>query len=220
MNYARLTLVMLATVMALPVFADGLVDDCIKLAQGGVGEEVVVAWAERQGGGNLSAADILRLKDGKVPDRAIATLIRSGSRVPMMHGEMRAEQPQIQTVPAQHQTVAYEPTTTCSTCATPATSYVYTDSYPTYSYYGGYPYYSSYYYPRYYGYYGYGYPGFGLSFNFGRGGYYGGYRGGYYGGYRGGYYGGYSGGYRGGFSGGFSTGYRGGFSSGSHGGRR
>ena len=202
MNYSRLSLVLLAAVMALPVFADGLVDDCIKLTQGGVGEEVIVAWAERQGGSNLSATDVLRLKDGKVPDRAIAALLRAGIRVPMMRGEMRPEQPQIQAAPAvQRQTVAYEPATT--TCAAPSTSYVYTDSYPSYSYYGGYPYYSSYY-PS-YGYYGYGYPGFGLSLNFGRG---------YYGGYRGGYYGGYRGGFSGGFRGGFSSG--GGFRGGRH----
>ena len=41
MKYARLSLMALAAVLALPVFAD-TVDDCIKLAQGGVGEEVIV----------------------------------------------------------------------------------------------------------------------------------------------------------------------------------
>ena len=43
MLYTRLSLVLLAAVMTLPVFADGVVDDCIKLSQGGVGEEVTPA---------------------------------------------------------------------------------------------------------------------------------------------------------------------------------
>jgi len=213
MKYTRMTLLALAAILTLPVFAD-VVDDCIKLAQGGVGEEVIVAWAERQGPATLTATDVLRMKEGKVPDKAIASLIRSGARMqmpmqPMMQPEMRmpAQEQPTQTI-AVPRTVSYE--------ASP-TTYVYSDPAPVYysSYYSGYPYY----------YRGYGYPyygsyGLGLSFNFGgRGGYYGhgyyggGYRGGYYGGGHGGYYGGS--GYRGGYSGGG----HGGYSGGSHGGR-
>jgi len=184
MKYTRLTLLALAAVLALPVFAD-VVDDCIKLAQGGVGEEVIVAWADRQGGANLTAADVLRLKDGKVSDKAIATLIRAGMRMqapmPMqqpMQMQMPAQQQPSQTVTVPH-TVSYESSPTV----------VYSDPTPVYytSYYSGYPYYYSGY-PYYYGYPYYGY-GLGLSFNFGRGGYGHGY---YGGGYRGGS--GYSGG--------------------------
>ena len=235
MKYARLSLMALAAVLALPVFAD-TVDDCIKLAQGGVGEEVIVAWAERQNTTSMSATEVLRLKDGKVPDRAIAALLRSGRHIqmqqpmPAMQMEQQPMQQEAQQNVAVPRTVSYEPSTT------------YVESSPVvYSSYG-YPYYSSYGYPYYSGYYGgYGYPyyGVGLSFGFGRGyyggygrgwggyggrgGYYGGYRGGYGGGYRGGYGGGYRGGYGGGFSGGFATSFSrggggGGFSGGGRGG--
>ncbi|MEI6232348.1 MAG: hypothetical protein WCT04_04815 [Planctomycetota bacterium] len=220
MTYARLSVLALAAVMALPVFAD-VVDDCIRLAQGGVGEEVIVAWVERQGSADLSAADVLRMKDGKVPDRAIAALLRVGVRAPMrqMPQTQPQQQPRYQTQEAPIQTVAVPRTVSYE----PATRYVYSEPtsyvYPSTYYYGGSPYYSSCYnsYPYYSS-------GVGLSFSFGNGGYYGNryyggysngycgsYRGGYYGGYssnHGGYYGGYSSGIRGGFSGGFSGGYR------------
>lgn len=215
MKYARLSLMALAAVLTLPVFAD-TVDDCIKLAQGGVGEEVIVAWAERQNATSMSATEVLRLKDGKVPDRAIAALLRSGRHIqiqqpmPAMQMEQQPMQQEAQQNVAVPRTISYEPSTT------------YVESSPVvYSSYS-YPYYSSYGYPYYSGYYGgYGYPyygyGVGLSFNFGRGGYGhgyygGGYRGGY--GYGGGYRSGYGGGYRGGYGGGYRGGYGGGFSGG------
>src|SRR5262245_51652567 len=126
MKFARLSLMVLAAVVALPVFAD-VTEDAIKLTAAGVGEEVVVAWAERQDAGNISAQDIIRMKDGKVPDRAIATLIRSGSsrsaaapklltrddRGQLVERDAQPAAPAIQTVPAvQRESVQYvQPTT-------------------------------------------------------------------------------------------------------------
>src|SRR5436190_23670078 len=81
MKSTKLSLLGLAAVLALPVFAQSaVIDDAIKLSRGGVGEEVMIAWAEKQDAGALSAADIILLKEAKVPDRAIATLIRSGAK--------------------------------------------------------------------------------------------------------------------------------------------
>src|SRR5438105_14620712 len=79
MKTTRLSLLALAAVLALPVFAQGVVEDAIRLSQGGVGEEVLVAWAEKQGSQNLTAQDIIRLKEAKVPDRAVAAMIRTGA---------------------------------------------------------------------------------------------------------------------------------------------
>ena len=80
MSYGKLVLtVMVAIFMAVPAFADGVIDDAVKLTQQGLGEEVLVAWAEHQQVGNLTAAEIVHLKEANVPARAIAALIRAGA---------------------------------------------------------------------------------------------------------------------------------------------
>ncbi|HLX65208.1 MAG TPA: hypothetical protein VKX17_28325 [Planctomycetota bacterium] len=130
---------------ATPVFAD-VVDDAIVLAQSGVSPDVIVAWSQHQHMGPLSAQDILRLKNAKVPDQAIAAMIQAS----------QAMAPSVN--------AGYVDTT-------PSTTYYYND-YPTY-YTDDYPYYYSDGYPYYYGgypYYGYGWgPSFGLNFGFGGG---------------------------------------------------
>ena len=147
---SRLCVLVLAAAASLPLFAD-VTDDAIKLTQAGASADVIVAWAQHQGGSALSAQDILRLRDAKVPDEAITALMRSTPSAPSS---------------AVVESTRYvEPLTT---------SYVYSDPY----YSSSYPYYSSYgYYPYHRGYYTSGYyPSVGLSFNFGSGRSYGGYR--------------------------------------------
>src|ERR1043165_9000721 len=195
MKFTKLSLLALAAVLALPVFAQSVVEDAIRLSQGGVGEEVMIAWAEKQNTGGLAAQDIIHLKEAKVPDRAIAALIRGGTvSMPAQYA-------------AQTDRHVTEVPGTSTTYVQPSTSYTYSDDYTYPASYSSYPYYYSsypYYYSSYYPYYGYpyrsyyygGYPyyrgyygsGLSLSFNFGGGHRYGG---GYYGGYRGGYSGGY-----------------------------
>lgn len=52
-------------------------EDILALTQKGMGEEVLLATIERSKGSfNLTAADILKLKDAKVPDKVIAAMIR------------------------------------------------------------------------------------------------------------------------------------------------
>ncbi|MCY3018665.1 MAG: hypothetical protein NTW87_06500 [Planctomycetota bacterium] len=202
-------------VVALPVFA-GTVEDAIALAKGGLSEEVMLAWAEKQPGVSLSAADILRLHEAKVPAKIIVALLRNAGNAAA--GAARAEEAQpvriaerapaeaqprryVERAPApadeapapvQREVIRYveRPTTTY---AEPAVYYV--DASPAY--------YSPSYYPSYgYGYSGYPYYGGGLNVGLSFGHYSRPYRyggagdcggGGYYGGA--GYYGG-SGGQR------------------------
>lgn len=215
MKQVKFGILGLVAMLALPVFAATAIDDLIKLSEGNAGEDVITAWAEKQTNvGSVSVDDILRMKAAKVPDRAIATMIRNGALAnagPRSY-IARDEQGNIVTrdeaVRPAPQVTYVQPT---STTYVQPTSYVY-DSSPVY-YTSYYPY--SYGYPRYYygGYYG-GYyrPSFGLSFSFGGGHRYGGY---YGGGYHGGYYGGGYGSYRGGSSfrggSGYTSSFRGGF---------
>jgi len=56
--------------------ADG-VDDIIALSQKGVGEDVMIASIEQSRSGySLSAAEIIKLKDAKVPDKVITAMLR------------------------------------------------------------------------------------------------------------------------------------------------
>jgi len=138
---------------AMPVFAD-VVDDAVMLSQSGVSDDVIVAWSQRQHVGALSAQDILRLRNGKVPDRAITAMIQASQT---SSTSVNAES--VQTTPS-------------TTYYTEPTTYYYSDGYY-------YPRYYSYGYPYYYGGYGYGWgPSFGLSFDFGGGHHHDGFRGG------------------------------------------
>lgn len=239
MIYSKLAVLAFAALIALPVFADGVVDDAITLTNGNAGEDVIVAWAERQqSGGTISVEDILKLKANKVPDRAIATLIRNGALkaapVPAQYiarDESGRLVERSDAQPQQQQQQYTQPTQ--QYVAQPATYVqpVYASASPVYYSSGySYPYYSSYYSPSVsigFGYYGgsrYGYGGY-YGSGYGYGGYYGGYRGGHHhhhGGYRGGHHGGghsvghHGGGFRGGFGG---SGYTSGFST-RRGGRR
>jgi hypothetical protein len=69
-------LAVVLSILAVRVSAE-TIDDILTLAQKGMGEEVLLATVERSKGSfNLSAADILKLKDAKVPDKVIAAMIR------------------------------------------------------------------------------------------------------------------------------------------------
>ncbi len=139
MNSFKFSMLVLAAILTLPVFAD-VTDDAIKLAQSGVTEDVIVAWCEHQQVTNITAQDVLRMRDGKVPDRAIAAMLRSASR---------------QMVPINTNNTEY---------VAPITTYVYRQPY-----YYDYPYYNSYGYP-YYRSYGWGPSiGFGFNFGHGVG---------------------------------------------------
>ena len=82
----RRTLVVLAgalLMLAVSVRAQ-TTDDIIALAQKGVGEEVMVAAVENaKSAFQLSAADILKLKDGKVPDKVIMAMLRYKPAAPV-----------------------------------------------------------------------------------------------------------------------------------------
>ena len=159
---SKMALIILAAVMALPVFAD-VADDAIQLAQKGVNEQIIEAWAQRQAGVSLTSQDILRMKEANVSEAVIGILSQNGA-----------------TAQSQTQSIYTPDATASTTYVQPSTTYVY-DSYPSsYGYYGGgYPYYR-----------GYG-TGVGLNFNFGGGHSYSG-RGNYGGGYSHGFSGGYS----------------------------
>ncbi len=79
MSSSRFTMLVLAATLALPLLAD-VTDDAIKLAESGVPEAEMVAWCEHQQIGYVSAQDVVRLRDGKVPERAIAALLQTASR--------------------------------------------------------------------------------------------------------------------------------------------
>jgi len=78
MRFIKLCLWGLAATLALPALAQSMVIvDAIKLAQAGLSEDVIVAWAEKQDAGPVSAGDVIRLTEAKVPAKAISALIRS-----------------------------------------------------------------------------------------------------------------------------------------------
>jgi hypothetical protein len=147
MRNIRFFVLVFATVVALPAFA-AVTDDAIKLAQNGIKDDVIVAWCETQPMTSITAQDVLRLKEGKVPEAAIIALIRTAAaHRPIMTAP---------TAPAAPGT-EYVEAPTATTYVAPAPHYVY-DS----PYYYGYPY--NYGYP----YYGWG-PSLGFGFNFGGG---------------------------------------------------
>jgi len=197
----RIAFPLLAAVLAMPAFAQ-VVDDAVRLAAGGVSEDVMVTWAERQSGHEISAADIVALKDAKVSDRVIIALIRRSADTEMAAVEpepvQRREVVRQQPAPLrEREVIRYvdSPTTTYET--TPGVQLAASYYYPRYSrYYYSYPRYS---YPRYYSsprYYNYSpryyYPRYSRGY-YGRS---------YYPRYYGGGY--YHRGYRSGFRGGFS----------------
>ena len=243
MFLAKKVLLLALLCVGASVMAADIVSDTIKLTEGKVNEDVILAWAQQQPAFQASAENIIALKDHKVSDKVILALIKGNENTPLAassnrvvdHGWLRksdatiarrvadqtaaetqapaASEPQAIAAP---QTTYIQPSTTYVQPATyvyPATTVAYVDSYP---------YYSSYYggYPSYYG------SGLSLGFYFGSG--YRGYCGnGYYGhGYYGGghgYYGGGHGYYGGSYGhGGGYGGYRGGsgYSYGRGGGRR
>ena len=80
------TLTTLAGLLLLMVAANvraETLDDIITLAQKGVGEDVMLATVENsQSDFQLSVADIVKLKDGKVPDKVIAAMLRHHPQAP------------------------------------------------------------------------------------------------------------------------------------------
>ena len=139
----RLIMIVLA-VLTLPVFAD-VADDAIRLAGSGVSEEVLVAWAEKQHATPLNAADILKMREGKVPEKIIVELI---------HGTAMA-QTATRGIPhaavaqgAEHRAIQYTPPVVQAPAqveepvyVAPPTTYVIPESYYDYQYYPYYPYY-------------------------------------------------------------------------------
>jgi len=155
-------------------WAADTVDDMVTLAQRGIGDEVLLAKAETGSMPALSTQDILRLKDGRVSDRVIATMIRRGSsaqapsRIDYTADKYGTEatDPVIGTpaplavAPVQrvievqrsapvYSTVAYQPAVYAQPVVYSSPVVYASYNYPRYGgYYGGYygrPYYSSYY---------------------------------------------------------------------------
>jgi len=147
-NINVFVLVLLAT-LALPALA-AVSDDAIKMAQNGIQDDVIVAWCEAQQIASITAQDVLRMKEGKVPDRAIIAMIRNAAA-------NRPVAVATKPLPVENTTTEYVETPSTTYVSPPP--YYYVDRYP---YYYGYPYYGS----PYYGYWG---PTFGFGFRFGGG---------------------------------------------------
>ena len=142
---------MFLAVLTMPVFA-GVADDAIRLAGSGVSDDVVIAWAEQQHGASVNAVDILKMKEGKVPEKVILELIHAATlaqtamqSIPPTDRYVStpapvaqpAEQPIVQYAPPVVQTPApmVEPV-----YVAPATTYVVSTpyyGYPYAPYYGG-----------------------------------------------------------------------------------
>jgi len=155
-----------------PVQLSHSAEDILKLSRAKVGDDVIIAFI--QGGSRrfeLTASEIVRLRNEGVSDRVLAAMVNPQSPAPP------APQPPPQpAAPASAVSVNAAPDAAGNTPAAPATVYVVPTSAP--ASYAPYPY------PYYYGY---PYPAVSVGIGFGTGwgyGYYGGcYRGGYYGGY-------------------------------------
>ena len=196
-------LVLLAVTFAGSAFAQTIADDLLKLAQKNVGEEVMLAFVEASNSAiELSAADIITLKEAKVPDKVIVAMLRHHPAArpasqPQLAKENKPEQIITRTRESNSSgdnpvVIDRRPAPAPVVVETPAPTVVYDTPPVVYTDYAPVVY-SGYYYP------GYVWPGLGLSFGFGGwygGGYHGGYGGYYHGGYGGGYHGGYGGGER------------------------
>ena len=169
------------------------VSEILKLSRAGIGQETIVTYIASSGRTyNLSAAEIVHLKEQGVTD-AVLTAMLQQSQKPVKSGVAPAPAAQVApvtTTPNSPEAEASSPQYAPAAAAPATTAYVVPGT-AAYAY----PYsYSSY--PYYYPYYGYSYPA--VSFSFGFGGYYGypyGHYGGWYGYHGGGYHGG---GYHGG----------------------
>ncbi|MGD0090381.1 MAG: hypothetical protein ABSE73_10725 [Planctomycetota bacterium] len=141
------------------------VDEVISLAQKGVGEDVLTAFVETSGAPSaLSAAEIIKLKDAKVPDKVVVAMLQRNAAARVAAGSRAYQETESKYRVRRDDnqaTVEYQPAPQ-RVVEAPATTYVYS-GYP-------YAYGSSYYYPGYYPYYyPYYYPS--LSFGFGFGGF-------------------------------------------------
>lgn len=166
------------------------VEEAIKLAKSGVGEEVQIAWAEtRDPYAAIDADTILKLKAGGVGEKVIAALVRHGGQAQaaetryvrvIRRYDTSSERPMAETVREARREYTTEDAVRYT--YTQPSTVVYSDSYayPSYAYYGYPSYYSPYSYYSYPYYSRYCYPSF--SFRFGGGHYHGGhYHGGYHG---------------------------------------
>src|SRR5688500_9546938 len=74
-------------------------DEIVALSHKGVGEDVMLAAVENsQTGFNMTAADILKLKDAKVPDKVIMAMLKRTNT-----GETVVAQPRVETPAAPRQ---------------------------------------------------------------------------------------------------------------------
>ena len=180
-----------AVIATEPVQLSRGAEDILKLSRAKVGDDVIVAFIE--GGSrrfDLTASEIVRLRNEGVSDRVLAAMVN-----PQSTPALAPQSPPQPAAPATAVSVNAAQDAAGNTPAPAATVYVVPTSAP--ASYAPYPYY-----------YGYPYPAVSVGIGFGTGwgyGYYGGcYRGGYYGGYsHGGHLtvvGGQGGGYRGGGS--------------------
>lgn len=136
-------------------------EDMILLAQKGVSENIMIAYAEVNEFDRLSVSDILMLRKAGVPDKVIAAMLRSIVRNMPADGSVITERKYV-TVPVS------APVTYSYSDPSPSYQYVYTYPYPYYRY-SYCPYYS----PGLY--FGFGYGHRGHSYDHGYGGGYGSY---------------------------------------------
>src|SRR5687768_14447158 len=120
----RLVACLLAAAWSFPALA-GIVDAAVKLAAGGVSAEVQLAWANRQANFELSARDIITLKDAKISDAVVMALVRNSASSSTPEAAAVAEAPRETTRYVEREVV--RPTTTYitepTTYVTPGVSY-------------------------------------------------------------------------------------------------
>src|SRR5690349_7244329 len=93
-------------------FASDVIDDTIKLANSGVAEEVIVAWAAKQHTLDVTVKNIVALKDAKVSDKVILALIKGADTGAPTEQRWLGRDGQIETAPAKQAsgpTTRYEP---------------------------------------------------------------------------------------------------------------
>jgi len=148
----------LATLIALPLVASADVskEDIKKLAQAGISDDVIIAFARANGPvRNLSSDDIVELKAAGASDKVLNALLSIKPKT-------------IEETPKREDPVYREPETqvvekkvyvqsTPSVVYVPSTTYYYDDCYPSYSYYSSW-------YPR-YSYYSSCYPSYGYYYS-------------------------------------------------------
>ena len=118
-----------------------IVDDTIQMSAAGAGDDVIIAWLQKQGGYSMNADRVLRLKAGKVSDRVVMAMLQSaaGPGVPAVATEAPADPapaPVTEETEGRAVSEEYVPSSSVYTGDAPAAySPFYANEYPFFPYY-------------------------------------------------------------------------------------